>query len=309
MSLGIFQARQYQISHRTSYRHSLQASLCHNQLHLRPREVAGQKLLHSAIEITPEPDYRTQGFDSFGNPTEFFSIERPHAEMTVHSSCGVERSENRFVPLAGFSIGDLVTETLQANTSESRLALEFLSPSRYCAVDPQFESFLSAVWDPKCDSLMLLDAINQHIHQSIRYEPSSTDVTTPSLMALENRVGVCQDLANVFISCMRTAGIPARYVSGYLVTVPAPGESKRIGADASHAWVSIFLGQLGWIDWDPTNNIRANWDHITVAWGRDYADVPPIQGVYVGGGDTLLDVAVDVLLANDSPVNRSKDQE
>jgi transglutaminase-like putative cysteine protease len=309
MSCGSFQARQYQISHRTNYRHSFQASLCHNQLHLRPREVAGQKLLHSAIEITPEPDYRATGFDSFGNPTEFFSIERPHAEMCVHSFCGVERSEPHFIPLAGFSIGDLQADIRRANTSESRQSLEFLGPSRYCAIDQQFESFLSSVWDPTCDSLVLLDSINQHIHQSIRYEPSSTDVTTPSLTALKNRVGVCQDLANVFISCMRTAGIPARYVSGYLVTVPAPGESKRIGADASHAWVSVFLGHLGWIDWDPTNNIRANWDHITLAWGRDYADVPPIQGVYVGGGHTLLEVAVVVLLANDSLANPSKDLE
>lgn len=309
MSCTSFQARRYQISHRTNYRHSVQASLCHNQLHLRPREVVGQKLLHSAIEITPEPDYRAPSFDSFGNPTEFFSIERPHAEMCVHSFCGVERSETQFVPLAGFSIGDLQADIRRASTTETRQALEFLSPSRYCAIDHQFESFVSSVWDPTLDSLVLLDSINQHIHQSIRYEPSSTDVTTPSLTALKNRVGVCQDLANVFISCMRTAGIPARYVSGYLVTVPAPGESKRIGADASHAWVSVFLGHLGWIDWDPTNNVRANWDHITLAWGRDYADVPPIQGVYVGGGDTLLEVAVDVLLANESLANPAKNSE
>lgn len=306
---GTYRVREYQISHQTRYRYSFAASLCHNQLHLRPRDALGQRLLFSTIEITPEPEYRSVGTDSFGNPTEFYSIERSHNEMTVSSKCSIEKEEPLHLWNAGMTIGELQDWVLQSKTTECLLSQEYLGPSRYCATDPVFINFLQPLWDRDLDALQLLDQINEHIYRSIQYQPRSTDVNTPSLEALRAGRGVCQDLANIFISCMRTYGIPARYVSGYLVTLPAPGQPKLIGVDASHAWASIYLGPLGWIDFDPTNKMRTDIDHITLAWGRDYADVPPVQGVFVGGGQTALDVAVDVVLAQEWTADRTNPAE
>lgn len=300
MSSGNLRIREYQVSHRTHYRYSFPASLCHNQLHLRPREVTGQTLLHASIQIDPAPAYRSSGLDSFGNPTEFFSIEHAHDELCVHSSFSLQRLEPNHPSQAGFTADELLDWLNRSDCAESIQAQEFLSESRYCSIGNEFIQFLKPVWEPQQDALRVIDQVNQFIHESIQYQPLSTDVTTPSILALRNRRGVCQDLANVFISCMRSLGIPARYVSGYLVTTPPPGQPKLVGSDASHAWTSLYLGSLGWIDWDPTNNKRVDLDHITLAWGRDYADVAPIQGVFVGGGGTSLEVAVDVVLANES---------
>jgi len=136
--------------------------------------------------------------------------------------------------------------------------------------------------------------LNNKIYNEMEYSPDATQVSTKPLEALATKQGVCQDFAQIAICCLRSLGIPARYVSGYLLTHPAPGKEKLIGADASHAWLSTYAGDLGWIDFDPTNNLIPGLDHITVAWGRDYADVAPIHGVFVGGGYTQLSVSVDV---------------
>jgi transglutaminase-like putative cysteine protease len=138
-------------------------------------------------------------------------------------------------------------------------------------------------------------ALNKRIYEEFLYKPSSTQVSTPPRVSLEKRQGVCQDFAHVMISCFRTMGLAARYVSGYLQTIPPPGKPRLVGADASHAWVSVYLGPLGWLDLDPTNCVIPGLDHITIGWGRDYSDVPPVQGVFVGGGFTSLQVSVDVL--------------
>jgi transglutaminase-like putative cysteine protease len=309
MSSDTYRVREYQVSHTTQYRYSFSASLCHNQLHLRPREAEGQRLLHASVDIHPEPEYRSKGLDGFGNPIEFYSIERPHQEMIVHSKCTVERHEPIHRWHAGYRVSEFPNLLQEDRTQLGLYSQEFLSPSRYCSVGSDFEAFLNSHWDADRDMLEMLDQINQHIFKSIQYMPHSTDVKTRSIDTLRTRQGVCQDLANLFISCMRTVGIPARYVSGYLLTVPPVGQAKLIGADASHAWVGIYLPQFGWIDWDPTNNMRVDLDHITLAWGRDYADVPPIQGVFVGGGNTSLTVGVDVLLAKEAVLERAKTAE
>jgi transglutaminase-like putative cysteine protease len=154
--------------------------------------------------------------------------------------------------------------------------------------------------DPSADAESAYKQLMHAIHSDFLYLPESTHVATSPLDVLAERRGVCQDFAHVLICCLRSLGIPARYVSGYLLTQPPPGEEKLVGADASHAWVSAFAGPAGWIDLDPTNDVVPGWEHLTVAWGRDYADVAPVQGVYVGGGFTSLHVAVDVMLANES---------
>ena len=295
--------RQYRISHRTRYVYSYESSLCHNRVHLRPRQLPYQTTLHASVEISPKPDFREQEVDSFGNPTEFFSIEHVHGEMKVHSECLVERRSFEVPEKAGITSRMLQEMVRSPVSRESVLASEFVVGSSYCLIDELFARFVEPVWNWDEDALLCTMAINDRIHQEFRYHPASTNVTTDALTSLRERCGVCQDFAHVFISCMRTLGIPARYVSGYLNTLPPPGKEKLVGADASHAWVSVYLGAIGWVDLDPTNRMFPNLDHVTLAWGRDYADVPPVQGVFVGGGQTKLDVAVDVTPAqNDSTV-------
>jgi len=286
------QVRRYSITHVTDYVYSSESSLCHNQLHLRPRELSNQRTMHAQVEITPPPDYRVRGVDAFGNPVEFFSIERVHASMRVVSKCEVERVGLEVPKMLGMSVRSLRGWMLENRDLE---ASEATYPSRYCVPHEDFERFASPVWDEEADALQVVLALNQRIKEEFRYKPASTHVGTPPRLSLERREGVCQDFAHVMISCFRTMGMAARYVSGYLLTQPPPGKPRLVGADASHAWVSVYLGPLGWIDVDPTNGVVPGLDHITIGWGRDYADVAPVQGVFVGGGFTALQVAVDVL--------------
>ena len=304
--------RRYSITHVTDYVYSSESSLCHNQLHLRPRELSYQRTLHSQVEVTPPPDYRVKGIDAFGNLTEFYSIERIHASMRVVSKCEVERESVSFASQGGAGLGlpqglpvtDLrdwiagvegfggATGSVGNRDLE---AMEYLYPSRYCQPHEDFRKFVEPIWDPQVDSLQFALALNRRIYEELSYTPSATQVSTPPRVSLEKRQGVCQDFAHVMISCFRTMGLAARYVSGYLQTIPPPGKPRLVGADASHAWVSVYLGPLGWLDLDPTNCVIPGLDHITIGWGRDYSDVPPVQGVFVGGGFTTLQVSVDVL--------------
>lgn len=293
--------RRYHITHRTHYDYSNESSLCHNQLHLAPRDLPHQHVEHAWIEIEPAPACRFQWRDTFDNPVEFFSIEQVHSSMTVTSRCVVERT----CPVRPTSCGqnwiDLAAAIRTQNRPDMVEATEYLFDSRFCQRAPEFEQYARARLDPNIDAVDALLALNQRIHSEFTYMPESTHVTTPPSEVLQKKRGVCQDFAHVLICCLRSVGIPSRYVSGYLLTQPPPGRPRLIGADASHAWVSAFAGDAGWIDLDPTNNMTPGTDHITVAWGRDYADVAPIQGVFVGGGYTSLHVSVDVMLANDSP--------
>ncbi len=179
-------------------------------------------------------------------------------------------------------------------------ASEFLFDSRYGIRSPQFETYARSKIDPSMDTVDACVRLMKEVHSDFKYDPDSTHVATSPLEVLEKRRGVCQDFAHVLICSLRSIGIPARYVSGYLLTRPAPGKEKLVGADASHAWVSAYVGPAGWLDLDPTNNMIPGWEHLTVAWGRDYADVAPVQGVYVGGGFASLQVAVDVMLAKET---------
>jgi transglutaminase-like putative cysteine protease len=165
---------------------------------------------------------------------------------------------------------------------------------------PEFETYARSKLDPDLDAVDACVRLMHAIHSDFRYDPDSTHVATSPREVFLKRRGVCQDFAHVLICCLRSIGIPARYVSGYLLTHPEPGKEKLVGADASHAWVSAYLGKAGWLDLDPTNRRIPGWEHLTVAWGRDYADVAPVQGVYVGGSYTSLEVSVDVMLANES---------
>jgi transglutaminase-like putative cysteine protease len=293
-------SRCYRVTHRTHYEYSNESSLCHNELHLKPRELPDQQVSQAFIEILPSPACRFQWLDTFGNHVEFFSIEQVHSELTITSKSEVVRARRVRVPSSGQTWLEVAQWVQHARSADGIAAAEFLFDSRFCFQAPEFEAYAKSKMDPTADAETAYRQLMHAIHTDFLYLPESTHVATSPLDVLAKRRGVCQDFAHVLICCLRSLGIPARYVSGYLLTQPPPGEEKLVGADASHAWVSAFAGPAGWIDLDPTNDLVPGWEHLTVAWGRDYADVAPVQGVYVGGGFTSLHVAVDVMLANES---------
>lgn len=292
--------RCYQVIHRTHYEYSNESSLCHNQLHLTPRELPDQQIRQAFIDIQPAPACRFQWLDTFGNHAEFFSIEQVHSALTITSKSHVTRMRQSAPVSCGHTWLEIAEGARRAEGAEAMAATEFLYDSRFCFQAPEFEAYAKSKMDPSADAVAAYRQLMHEIHADFLYLPESTHVATSPLDVLAKRRGVCQDFAHVLICCLKSLGIPARYISGYLLTQPPPGEEKLVGADASHAWVSAFAGPAGWIDLDPTNDLIPNWEHLTVAWGRDYADVAPVQGVYVGGGFTSLQVAVDVMLANSS---------
>ena len=232
--------------------------------------------------------------DCFGNRAEFFSIEQIHPHLTVTSKSIVERSAPNY-SLDRSPTWDQVTYSAgHPNGFDDRQASEFLYDSRHCQRGRAFMEFAKDTVVDNCSFVECVQRLNTKIFRQMEYSPEATQVSTKPAEALARRQGVCQDFAHIAISCLRSLGVPARYVSGYLLTHPALGKEKLIGADASHAWISAYAGNLGWIDFDPTNNLVPGLEHITVAWGRDYADVAPIHGVFVGGGLTQLSVSVDV---------------
>ncbi len=293
----------YQVTHKTHYEYTVESSLCHNQMHLQPRMLLEQRVSQSLIEIHPRPACRFQWLDTFGNHVEFFSIEELHESLTVTSKSLIERRSIALPNHSGVLWPQLELWMANSQDPAALAAKEFLYDSRYCQSGGDFLQYALGIVDRQFDIIEASLRLSSAIYDEFQYLPESTHVTTQPLDVLAKRRGVCQDFAHVLICCLRSLGIPARYVSGYLLTQPPPGKPKLVGADASHAWVSAFTGPTGWLDLDPTNNVVPGLEHITVAWGRDYADVAPIQGVYVGGGFTSLNVSVDVSLANDSTID------
>ena len=263
-------------------------------MHLRPRDLPYQCVHQSHVEVSPSTDSRSQWIDSFGNRAEFFSIEQLHPHLTITSKSIVERSQPDYW-LDQSPTWEQVTQSASHPQGDNdRQASEFLFDSRHCQRGSAFIDFARDTVVDHRSFVECVQQLNTKIYRQMEYSPEATQVSTKPADALARRQGVCQDFAQVAICCLRSHGIPARYVSGYLLTHPAPGKEKLIGADASHAWFSVYAGSLGWIDFDPTNNLIPGLEHITVAWGRDYADVAPIHGVFVGGGFTQLTVSVDV---------------
>ncbi|HMP07581.1 MAG TPA: transglutaminase family protein, partial [Lacipirellulaceae bacterium] len=175
------------------------------------------------------------------------------------------------------------------------LPWHFLVPTQRVALSPELTAYAAVSFPPGRPVVDALRDLTARIHREFRFDPRSTHVNTPLADVLRERRGVCQDFAHLAVGALRAMGLPGRYVSGYLRTTAPPGKPRLVGADASHAWAACWCGDLGWVDFDPTNNCLVDADHITVAWGRDYGDVCPIQGVFVGGGEHAMGVSVDVV--------------
>lgn len=276
--------------HTTTYVYSEPASNCHTEVHLEPRSFYGQRLLDHQIAIAPEPDFFASRKDSFGNFVSYFSIHEPHATVTITARSVVEL--NILEPLPGKALPwEHVRDRLRVHSSQDEFeASEFLFPSPLVQLGEPFAAYALASFTPGRKICEAVADLSSRMFHEFQYDQRATTVATPVEQVLAERRGVCQDFAHVMIACLRSLGLAARYVSGYLQS----GEGA-IGAQASHAWVSVFSPGQGWIGMDPTNNVQPCGKHVTVAWGRDYSDVTPVKGVALGGGDQLIDVAVEVV--------------
>ena len=285
----------YRITHKTAYRYSEPASLSQNELFLHPRETDNQRVIQSQLTILPEPQYLQERTDYFGNIAHVFMVQQPHDELAMSTVSMVETS----LPVAPEAADTIPWETaarrLAAHENPAELsASQFVFVSPLVTLSPDAMAYARPSFAPGTPVLAGALDLMRRIFTEFTYDKSATTVDTAVNQVIVDRKGVCQDFAHVAISCLRTLGLAARYVSGYLETSPPPGKPRMVGADASHAWISLFVPDAGWVDLDPTNNLIAGESHITVAWGRDYGDVTPVKGVVMGGGLHTLSVTVDV---------------
>ncbi|MBF0290114.1 MAG: transglutaminase family protein [SAR324 cluster bacterium] len=285
----------YQINHQTIYNYSELASISQNELFLFPRETEKQKVIQSTLNIFPKPQYTRQRVDYFGNITQVFMVQHPHNELSITASSRVMTLVPETPVIAGTPPWESVVQRLGVHEHPEELdAYQYVFISPQTAITSQIKSYAQLSFPPGMSILAGAVNLTNRIFTEFSYDESATTVDTPVEQVLLNKKGVCQDFAHFAISCLRSLGMAARYVSGYLETAPPPGKPKMVGADASHAWFALFVPGTGWVDLDPTNNIMTGEQHITVAWGRDYTDVTPVKGVVMGGGSHSLSVKVDV---------------
>ena len=290
----------YQVIHETRYDYESPVSLSRQQLHLTPRDCPWQTCLAHDIIIEPEPTLVHTRLDPFGNPVRQFAIESPHGSLLVRAESLIEvRPHLPALPFAGSPPWESVRDALTYGARPVRLeASAFLFESPSVRVKRDFATYAAPCFPPDRPLLEGVDALMRRIFDEFRFDAKATTVATPVLQVLAEKRGVCQDFAHLMLSCLRSLGLPARYVSGYLLTNPPPGQPRMIGADASHAWVSVFCPDSRdgfWVDFDPTNNLLPDTRHITLAWGRDFGDVSPLRGVILGGDEHTPDVAVTVM--------------
>ena len=285
----------YQVTHRTTFTYTQPVAISHHVLRLALRTHPRQHSLRSSLTIDPIPSVRSDGKDYFGNPLTHLTIQTPHSALVVETRTTVDVNKPEPIHPDQSLPWDQVTKQLQGTTDGEILnAQQFLYDSPYVTIDDDTYDFVQECFPPGRPILAAAMDLTSRIFRDFTYEGGVTDVSTPVKEVLRTRKGVCQDFAHLEIAALRSLGLPARYISGYLLTHPPEGQEKLVGADASHAWLSVWCPGMGWIDFDPTNNCIPSDEHITLAWGRDYGDVSPINGFMVGGGHHTPTVSVDV---------------
>lgn len=279
----------YRTYHRTTYVYGEQVSMCHNQVRLTPRSGPEQSVTAFHLDVSPRPEAVVSHTDYFGNTVHFFCIHEAHGRLEVIAEALVDVTEKAAPDLSASP----AWESAREQTREHVDAIQFIFDSTFIRGGDEFRAYAEPSFLPGRPLLEAANELCSRIYADFRYQPYTTQIDTPVETALRNRGGVCQDFAQVMIAGLRSMGISARYVSGYIRS-----GQDRVGAEASHAWVSVFCPRFGWTDFDPTNNrMVLGGDHVTLAWGRDYTDVTPVKGVIVGGGEHLVHVSVGVVPA------------
>jgi transglutaminase-like putative cysteine protease len=285
----------YRVRHRTTYRYAQDVSYSHHIVHLAPRDTATQRVEDFALTISPATAHRVRREDFFGNATEWLALNEPHAVIDIVAQSKVAAFDPPERDAEASDSWEEVRARLEAADEDTHDIVQYVFDSPLTAFTVDLPAYASDSFTPGRPVLAAALELMSRIHADFRYDTTVTDASTPVDRVFEMRAGVCQDLAHVGIAMMRSLGLPARYVSGYLLTRPPPGQPRLVGADASHAWFSVWAPPYGWVDLDPTNDVIPGEEHITVAWGRDYWDVAPINGIVIGGADHLIEVGVDVI--------------
>jgi transglutaminase-like putative cysteine protease len=287
---------EYTVRHCTKYRYLQNVSFSCHLAHLTPRATPVQRVEETDTSISVPVMRRHAVTDYFGNTAEWFAVDQQHAvlevvaQSRVHVAPPLELSAEQSLPW------ELVHAQMeQDHDAEAREAIQYLFDSPLSTPNAGIAAYAAQSFPRKRPILAGALDLMHRIHKDFRYDTTVTDATTPVDRVFEMRSGVCQDLAHMGIASLRALGLPGRYVSGYLLTKPPPGKPRLLGADASHAWFSVWAPPFGWVDLDPTNDMRIGEGHVTVAWGRDYSDIAPINGIVTGGGDHIVEVGVDVI--------------
>lgn len=285
----------YRILHRTVYDYTEPVTVSHHAARVQPRATDVQRCADFSLAVVPEPAVRTTRPDYFGNQVSFFGVQQIHRrlEITAVSHVFIRRVTPPALALSPpwEHVAALFRDAVSPEAVEP---YQFCFDSPLIRSTPELADYARQSFGKETPLLVGVQELNRRIHSDFKYDSVATTIATPLDEVLHHRRGVCQDFAHVAIAGLRSLGLPARYVSGYLRTHVPPGRQQLTGADASHAWLSVFSPHVGWVDFDPTNNLLPTEEHITVAYGRDFSDVSPISGIIVGGGSHTVKVAVDV---------------
>jgi transglutaminase-like putative cysteine protease len=316
----------YRITHSTLYQYSQLVGLCQNEARLQPRNFWRQQCLSCRYDISPEPSDFHERIDFFGNHVTYFAVQQAHQRLVVTAISEVmvfprKSTDEMANALAWEQVRDQLQEAQGKTQQQSQSQQQdfqgavqtqsqnqpknfhdelsdaklYLLDSPMVIASPELADYAKSSFKPDRPLAQVVADLMQRIHVDFTYDPSFTTIATPLSDVLHFRRGVCQDFAHLAIGCLRSMGIAARYVSGYVETQPEPGKQRLVGADASHAWFAVYVPNSGWLEFDPTNNKLPFDQHITLAWGRDYTDVTPLKGIAFGGGQHSLSVSVDVL--------------
>jgi transglutaminase-like putative cysteine protease len=292
-------AVRYRVRHETVYHYGGDVAHSHQLLHLTPRDTAHQTCHRRELSLTPQPSARREDLDAFGNLVTRLEYDLPHDRLEVLAEVGVEVRSAPEPEAARSDAWERVRSALifsGKSVPDGLLdAFRYRMESSYVRIKQTFTDYGEDCFAPDRPLLLAAEALMRKVYRDFTYAPGSTNIRTSAIEAFAARRGVCQDFAHIMIGCLRSRGLAARYVSGYLRTQPPPGaDAAYVGADASHAWVSVYCPPFGWVDLDPTNDMRVGTGHIIIAWGRDFGDVSPLRGVIVGGGRHRLSVRVSV---------------
>lgn len=287
------------VRHTTHYQYAARVTRCYNLANVIPRETARQHCLRNRIKLSPVPAIAHKRKDYFGNKAFHFEIQKPHSELTITAVSEVQvNSKDRDLNLdLGISYHEALEYLDREKNQETMEAREFLLNSSMIECSDALADYARPSFTPDRSLKSCVSELTSRIFNDFTYDPQFSTIATPLTDVLKHKKGVCQDFAHLQVGCLRSMGIAAKYVSGYIETLPKPGEQKLVGADATHAWIAYYCPEEGWIEFDPTNDVLADSgsQHIVTAFGRDYYDVTPLKGVIFGGGQSpVLSVSVDV---------------
>lgn len=286
----------YTVTHRTHYRYANSAIFSQHLMRLSPRTTRAQLVLDAKVAVTPDPDTLGTQTDMFGNTAHVATVSRPHAALEIVATSRIERQPPDQLILAASEPWETARDAglgTPQRLPDPGVAI-YAFPSAMTEANPQIEAYARESLTQGRPLLEAAEELCHRIYEDFEYVPGATAADTLPVESFGTKKGVCQDFAHVMLACLRALRVPARYVSGYLRTTPPPGVERLQGADATHAWVAVWDPVFDWVEFDPTNDIVPGLDHITLAWGRDYADVSPVSGLVIGAGRQTLSVGVDV---------------